>query len=52
MSTHNMCFHGDIRKILCRYPLLSGGVKELYDRFEFLALLVFNTYHAMARFSR
>ena len=23
MSTHNICFHGEIRKILTRYPLLS-----------------------------
>ena len=26
MSTHNICFHGEIRKILCRYPLLSGAM--------------------------
>ena len=23
MSTHNICFLGEIRKILCGYPLLS-----------------------------
>ena len=23
MSTHNICFPGEIRKILCGYPLLS-----------------------------
>ena len=23
MSTHNICFHREIRKILCGYPLLS-----------------------------
>ena len=23
MRTHNICFHGQIRKILTRYPLLS-----------------------------
>ena len=23
MSTHNICFHGELRKILCGYPLLS-----------------------------
>ena len=23
MSTHNKCFRGEIRKILCGYPLLS-----------------------------
>ena len=26
MSTHNICFHGEIRKILCGYPLLSAAV--------------------------
>ena len=26
MSTHNICFHGEIRKILCRYPLFSGAM--------------------------
>ena len=26
MSTHNICFHGEIRKILCGYPLLSGAM--------------------------
>ena len=23
MSTHNICFRGEIKKILCGYPLLS-----------------------------
>ena len=23
MSTHNICFRGEIRRILCGYPLLS-----------------------------
>ena len=23
MSTHNICYRGEIRKILCGYPLLS-----------------------------
>ena len=23
MSTHNICFHGETRKISCGYPLLS-----------------------------
>ena len=23
MSTHNICFRGEIRKIICGYPLLS-----------------------------
>ena len=26
MSTHNMCFCGEIRKLLCGYLLLSGAV--------------------------
>ena len=26
MSTHNICFHGDIRKILRGYSLLSGAI--------------------------
>ena len=26
MSTHNICFQGVIRKILCGYPHLSGTV--------------------------
>ena len=27
MSTHNICFHREIRKILSGYPLLSGDGK-------------------------
>ena len=34
MSTHNKCFHGEIRKILRGYPLLSEAgldiIKEWY----------------------
>ena len=26
MSTHNICIRREIRKILCRYPLLSVAV--------------------------
>ena len=26
MSTHNLCFHRGIRKIICGYPLLSGDM--------------------------
>ena len=26
MSTHNICFHGEIRKILCGYPFFSGAM--------------------------
>ena len=28
MSTHNACFHGEIRKIFCNYPLLSGAMSQ------------------------
>ena len=28
MSTHNICFHGEIRKILCGYPLLSVAMLD------------------------
>ena len=27
MSTHNICFRGEIRKILCGYPLLSVAMR-------------------------
>ena len=27
MSTHNICFRGEIRKILCGYLLLSGAMQ-------------------------
>ena len=29
MSTHNVCFHGEIRKILHGYPLLSVAMKTI-----------------------
>ena len=28
MSTHNICFRREIRKILCGYPLLSAAMYE------------------------
>ena len=28
MSTHDICFHGEIRKILCRYPILSAAMNK------------------------
>ena len=28
MSTHNICFRGEIRKILCGYPHLSVAMSE------------------------
>ena len=29
MSTHNICFHGEIKKILMWVPLLSGAMHKL-----------------------
>ena len=29
MSTHNICFHGEIRKILCGYPLSPVAMLSL-----------------------
>ena len=29
MSTHNLCFRGEIRKILCGHPILSGPMKNV-----------------------
>ena len=26
MGTHNICFHGEIRKIFCEHPLLPGAM--------------------------
>ena len=34
MSTHNICFHGEIRKILYGYPLLSVAMKYMYTQKE------------------
>ena len=33
MSNHNikLCFHGKIRKILIRYPLLSRSMSNIYN---------------------
>ena len=33
MSTHNVCFHGEIRKMLCGYPLLSVA---MYSNLHFI----------------
>ena len=35
MSTHNICTHREIRKILCRYPLLSVAMKNV-DIFQWV----------------
>ena len=31
MSTHNISFHGEIRKLLCGYPLLSVAMKHMFS---------------------
>ena len=33
MSTHNICFRREIRKILCGYPLLSVAMNYYYGIF-------------------
>ena len=50
MSTHNICFHGEIRKILCGYPLLSVAmIKALlvyFPSYNYLQKkLIFRTLH-------
>ena len=32
MSTHNISFRGEIRKIFCGYPLLSVAMNESGDK--------------------
>ena len=32
MSTHNICFHQEIRNILCGYPLLSVAMFNGIDK--------------------
>ena len=34
MSTHNICFHAEIRKIICGYLLLSGAMLTHRYRFD------------------
>ena len=37
MSTYNIYFHGEIRKILGGYPLLSGAIENdtIFEHFNF-----------------
>ena len=35
MSTHNICFRREIRKILCGYPLLSVAVHCIIESLHF-----------------
>ena len=42
MSTHNICFPGEIRKILCGYPLLSVAMTcVIYNAFFFFFFFFF-----------
>ena len=41
MSTHNMCFRGDIRKIFCGYPFLSGAIRLAPVVFCFVSISLF-----------
>ena len=40
MSTHNICFCGEIRKILCRYPLLSVAMFNTDQILEAILLVI------------
>ena len=42
MSTHSMCFRGEIRKILCGYPLLSVAMDAHVRCFKSLTRAAFN----------
>ena len=45
MSTHNIRFRGEIRKILCGYPLLSVAMKNmLWYSLEALHQVMSTTY--------
>ena len=50
MSTHNMCFLAEIRKILLGYPLLSGTVVRA-SLFKYLRVnMVIDCCHFMPSF--
>ena len=36
MRTHNICFRGEIRKILCGYPLLSVAMYPCKPQFYYI----------------
>ena len=40
MSTHNICFHGEIRKILTLYPHLSEAMDMAYLELGILNLVL------------
>ena len=53
MSTHNVCFRGEIRKILCGYPLLSVAmvakpkIYRLYRKMTIIQTKMYKLYRKM-----
>ena len=43
MSTHNICFPAEIRKIICGYPLLSGALDHPAKLCNLICLLSVHT---------
>ena len=39
MSTHNICFSGELNKILCGYPLLSVAMDSCLQCFLFQSIM-------------
>ena len=44
MITHNICFHGEIRKILSGYSLLSEAMHSIPLKMTWSDLCLINTY--------
>ena len=40
MSTHNICLHGEIRKLFFGYPLLYGAMKVFFFFFFFFFFFI------------
>ena len=49
MSTHNICFRGEIRKILCGYPLLSVAMVQADRIFTIYTSSKIHPLHDMAQ---
>ena len=43
MSTHNICFRGEIRTMLCGYPLLSVPMIRINGRTDFQCEIIILT---------
>ena len=50
-STHNICFHAEIRKILCGYPLLSVAMVSRYI-FSYFSMKTYVVDTHLKRFSK